>query len=88
VDRYELEKELVAARVHPNGYSIWGDQSATEAFVLEKERDGRWSVYYAEHGEKSGLCYFPSEDAACRYVLDQLLKSSWRGWSPNPTHQK
>jgi hypothetical protein len=88
VDRYELQKELEAARVHSNGYSIWGNQPREEAFVLEKEPDGRWSVYLSERGLKVGLCYFPSEDSACRYFLDQMVRSVYRGWSPNPTHQK
>jgi hypothetical protein len=74
VDRYELERVLKTAGVNPMSYSVWGDHRF-ENWVLAQLPHGRWSVYYCERGEETGTCYFPSEDAACRYLLDRLKRS-------------
>jgi hypothetical protein len=73
VDRYELERVLKTAGVDPNAYSVWGDRRF-ENWVLAQLPHGKWSVYYCERGLETGTCYFPTEDGACRCLLDVIRK--------------
>ena len=83
--RYALEKELEAAWVHPNGYSICGDTGRDDLFMLGMERDERWSVYYTEPEEKRspllsvrgrGVAPFSSRDT--RIWISEIYSSLYQ----------
>lgn len=70
----ELKSKLEELDVRPNVYSLHGglyDDVFTIGYV-----DGKWEVYYSERGIKESLLTFNSEDEACDYFLDWILKSS------------
>jgi hypothetical protein len=48
-------------------------ERADEALVMEGQGTA-WVVYYAERGLRSGERSFESEDEACRFMLDRLLR--------------
>lgn len=43
----------------------------SECFVI-RERHGVWETFYAERGLETGLSTFPTEDAACRALLEEM----------------
>ena len=50
---------------------------------------GGWRVYYYERGRHEGERRFGTEDEACAYLLEMLLKdpgsrNSWRARGPQP----
>jgi hypothetical protein len=69
----DLKAKLDAAGVLPEAYSLTGGLPS-ERYVLNQLAGGRWEVYYSERGLKSGLHSFEAEDAACKHLLDQILR--------------
>ncbi len=76
----ELRKALVDHGVRPYAVSIDGHDEADDQYRLVKE--GKycitWVTYYSERGNKVGLREFASEDEACDFILDRVLKDSTR----------
>ena len=70
--RNRLVMLLDAENVSTDAYRLHGER-ADEALVLEEGRDA-WAVYYAERGLRSGERTFESEDEACHFMLDRLLR--------------
>lgn len=68
----ELKRELETASVSPEAYSLDGGLPG-ECYVLSKEPQGKWDVYYSERGVKTGLRSFDSESEACDCLLKLLL---------------
>jgi len=71
--KLELKSKLDQAGVYPEAYSLDGGLP-NEQYVLSREPDARWEVYYSERGQKSGLRSFDSESAACQFFLNLLLE--------------
>lgn len=72
VNRDLLQKLLDKEGIDPSAYSLDGG-SPFEAYVLE-ERAPSWTVYYSERGLRSGEVEFESEDEACSYLLELVLR--------------
>lgn len=70
--RARLGALLDDENVSRDSYELHGGR-ADEALVLE-ERGGAWIVYYAERGLRSGERTFRTQDEACRFMLDMLLR--------------
>lgn len=45
-----------------------------EAMCVDREKDGRWSVYFSERGGRTGLRIFDTEDEACEYFIEYVEK--------------
>jgi hypothetical protein len=73
MDRAELKATLDRERVDPATY-CFDCGLPNDAFVLSQEPLGRWSVYHSERGSKFSEKIFDSEDAACRQLLQTLLR--------------
>lgn len=43
----------------------------SECFVI-RQNGGVWQTFYAERGLETGLQTFPTEDAACRDLLNEM----------------
>jgi hypothetical protein len=78
--RTELVDLLTRECVDPAAYVIRTHDALTrpeadleERLVLEV-RNGGWVVYYRERGLESGAHLHPTEDEACRDLLDRLLR--------------
>lgn len=72
MDRDTVKTLLDAENVDPGAYSLEGGMPF-EAYVLER-RVSNWAVYYSERGLRSGEVVFNSEDEACSYFLDLVLR--------------
>jgi hypothetical protein len=72
MDIESLKVRLDSEGVDPDAYSLGGG-FASDAFVLER-RDRRWVVYYTERGLRRGEAEYESEDAACRSLLERVLR--------------
>ena len=70
VDR--LNVLLHAMNVRDDAYALSGGHPS-ECYVLD-HRGHEWAVYYSERGSESGLEKFPSEDLACRHLLDLVMR--------------
>jgi len=70
VNRQELGETLHREGINSNTYALDGGHPS-EKYVIDV-RPGGWAVYYSERGLESGLQEFDTEDAACRYLLEQL----------------
>ena len=68
----ELMTELNALNIPKDAYSV------TEEFPIERcciaKNNGKWEVYYSEHGTKSDLRVFDSEELACDYFLNWISR--------------
>lgn len=61
-------------------YVTDGGLGAGECVGIERVAEG-WRLYYSEHGSKSPLGSFASEDAACRAMIariDGMLRETGR----------
>lgn len=47
--------------------------AVSECYVV-REGPGGWETFYAERGLETGLATFPTEDAACRSLLEQMRR--------------
>ena len=61
-----LEKEKISRSL----YSLNGGLP-NEKLCLDFE-DGKWIVYYSEHGLKTGVAKFDVESDACDYIYNQI----------------
>ena len=68
-----LRQMLEAENVDPRAYSLEGG-APIEAYVLEGSSGPRWAVFYSERGLRSGETWFETEDEACVYMLEHLLR--------------
>lgn len=73
MNRAELAIKLEQSGVSPEAYSLDGGLP-NECYVLDRESNERWTVYYSERGQKSGYRSFDSESAACQYFLERVLR--------------
>jgi hypothetical protein len=73
MNRAELKETLDREGVSPAAY-CFDCGLPNDVFVLSQEPLGRWSVYYSERGSKFSEKFFDSEDAACRHLLQTLLR--------------
>ncbi len=62
---------IMAREGLPAGMLCAPPRSPSDCFVL-RERQSGWEIFYAERGLETALSTFPTEDAACRALLDQL----------------
>jgi hypothetical protein len=74
MDRHRLETLLDQEGVRRDTYAF-GEPERDEQSVLAPTRGG-WIVYYWERGLKTGIHTFETEDEACRYLLNILLRDS------------
>jgi hypothetical protein len=74
MDRGSLKPFLTAEGIDPESYTL-DDATRDEAYVLD-QRGRQWVVYYSERGLETGLEHFDAEDAACRHLMDLLLRDS------------
>jgi len=68
----ELEYRLKKAGVPNDCYCLKGG-FPIESYVLAKSNIG-WEVYYSEKGLKSGKKSFITEDDACAYLYNLVIK--------------
>jgi len=75
MNKNELECQLQQAGVCSAAYSLDGGLP-NERYVLSREPNGRWAVYYSERGQKTGLRDFDSESSACHFFFEYILQDS------------
>jgi hypothetical protein len=72
----ELQKALAERGIRRYAVSIGGIDE--DEFQYRLESNGKycvtWITYYYERGKKEGVREFGSEDEACNYFLDWVLK--------------
>jgi hypothetical protein len=75
MDVEELKIALEKEGVNPIYYSLNGSTKRAwmGAFILEN-KETEWLVYYYERNNISHLMKYSSEDEACKYMLEQLLR--------------
>ena len=54
-------------------YSLTGGLP-NEALCLEQLSDSKWRTYYSERGQRSGEKHFHSEEEACDFFFQTLVK--------------
>lgn len=72
MNREALRELARREHIRDDSYSFDGGLPS-ECLVLDVT-EGGWIVYYSERGLKSGLVHFDTEDEACSYMLDSLLR--------------
>lgn len=78
MDRKALRDFLDRENVSPDSYGLEGPdglpaQLREERYFIDRTASG-WSVYYSERGLRSGEQSFATEDEACRFLLDLLIR--------------
>ena len=71
----ELKKVLDKEGIKPIYYSLNGIRGDQEdgTSILEK-KGNKWVYYYYERRGKFDLQYFDTEDEACKYILQILIR--------------
>jgi hypothetical protein len=69
---HELESKLKSSNIRPDMYSLTGGLP-NEAYCIGQQ-NGIWEVYYSERGSKTNLKTFQSEEEACLYFHNWLLR--------------
>jgi hypothetical protein len=72
--RDQLKSILTALKVNHQAYCLDGGLP-DEKYTLDQV-GVKWVVYYSERGQRSGERLFNSEDQACRYMLELLVKDT------------
>lgn len=72
LDRAALRRILDQETVEPRSYNLDGEHDP-EAYVLSI-RPGGWATFYSERGQEVGRREFDTEDEACAYLLDLILR--------------
>lgn len=69
----ELKNLLQVKNVPNELYNLDCIGRKDERFCLEKI-DDIWVVYFTERGTRTTEVFFNSEDAACKYLIEQLIE--------------
>jgi hypothetical protein len=72
LNRCELREILDREGVDPNAYELQGGHP-NEKYTIEAGVGG-WLVYYSERGKRTDEAFFGTEEAACRDLLQRLLR--------------
>lgn len=80
MDRASLREFLGRERIDPRFYGLDGPaglpvEDREERYFMDRNSSG-WAVYYWERGIHREEQFFGSENEACRYLLDLLLRDS------------
>lgn len=75
MDILELQNKLNELNLNPEAYSILGGLR-DECYILLKNNNRRWEVFYSERGLKSSLKVFESESEACEELFRRLKKDA------------
>jgi hypothetical protein len=73
VNLAELKITLTSRRVPPDAYCLTGGLP-NEAYCIERGADGKWNTYYSERGLRTGLKAFDTEEDACDYFFNWIVK--------------
>ena len=73
MDTRQLLVELREKDVNPRSFSIGTLTQLGEDYTILHGPDG-WEVFYNERGNKNMLEVYPTEDAACRALLQRVLE--------------
>lgn len=73
MNREKLRSILINKGISRSYYSLEGGLP-NEKLCLDYE-NGKWIVYYSEHGIRTGIRYFDNEDDACDYLLHAIEES-------------
>src|SRR5205814_387629 len=68
--RSGFENAVNREGISPRSFSLSGGLPP-EQYVLSQDANG-WSVYYSEHGRRTGLRVFATERAALDHLFEQL----------------
>lgn len=72
MDRKKLKAIADREGIREDAFSLEG-QDKHHRYVLKVE-EGGWATYFVERGERLGVEQFDTEDEACEYLLQQLLR--------------
>lgn len=74
MNRTQLQSALNAQNINPRCYSLVAGNFDPDETLCLRQSGGEWFVFYSERGLQTGKQAFPSEEAACTYMLNQLLE--------------
>lgn len=72
----ELSKILEEAKIPLSIYSLNGGLPSEKHCISKQNGNHTWEVYYSERGSKSSLKIFITEEEACEYFYDWVLKTA------------
>src|SRR5690242_14431339 len=77
MDRMELRDRLRRAGIPDDMYELTGMHSGSRSdlsFPFLEERSGEWVVGVEERGRRGVMSRFATEDEACRFLYDRLVR--------------
>jgi hypothetical protein len=86
MNHVEMREALRRAGVPDGLYEVAGlhdGPSTGDGFDFLEERDGEWVVGAVERGRRGVVARFHSEDEACRFFYDRLVRM-WTPRAPAP----
>jgi hypothetical protein len=80
MDIAELRRKLEEEGVPPDVYDldIEGMALPSERYCLRTEGKSRWLTYFSERGSRTAEHVWLSEDQACSYLLEVLVRENER----------
>lgn len=75
MNKIELKQALDEERIDSHYYSLNGlsEEIYDNRVILENE-NSKWLVYYFEHGEKWDVSVFDTEDEACKFLFQWVIR--------------
>ncbi|MGX5871234.1 hypothetical protein [Enterobacter cloacae] len=71
MDRVDLQNELNKLNIPSDSYSIDGVEDEALCLILD---GGLWCVFYSEHGKRTEVELFATENDACQSFLARITK--------------
>ncbi len=71
----ELRKKILALNIDHQEYVV-DENPGFQTFCINKEKEGSWKVFYHERGNITFKKTFSSEDEACAFYYNHVLKQA------------
>ena len=74
----ELEAKIEEKRIDKRFINIGTRGNFDECFNLIRREDGKWEMFYGEHGQKSNPVVFDTEEEACDAFWEDIKDTVYR----------
>ena len=72
MDIAQLKTELKKMWINERSVNIGDSPYYEECFNLIKLENGKWEIFYGEHGQKTNPCVYDTEEEACEGLLKMI----------------
>ena len=71
-----LREEIKKLGIDQRSINIGEEAYCEECYNLLKRKDGKWEIFYGEHGQRTNVRIFDTEEEASAALLELLSKTA------------